>query len=214
MTIRTRVLAGLITAPLTAAYAEPGGDDESTTGRFRYADVQPAGVTTQPEEFSGGSAAYGSAGSRWWTVSAGVAHDFNGSTDTDLGFAYSYFLAKDVEFATEVAGWYFNQTGENAHGASLAMTFRWHFINTGPWTVYGDVGIGFLVASDVVPEGGTSFNLMPQGGVGFTRALTDSGLRLQMGVRWHHISNARIHGEANNPARDQPMLYAGIVFPF
>lgn len=157
---------------------------------------------------------FGAAETRWWTVGAGIAHDFNGSTDTDLNVAYTYFLAEGVEFGAEVAGWHFNQAGENTLGGSATMLLRWHFLISGPWTVYTDVGIGLLVAEDVVPEGGTSLDLMPRAGVGFTRALGDGGVRLQMGLRWHHISNARIHGEANNPARDQPMLYAGIMFPF
>jgi hypothetical protein len=70
------------------------------------------------------------------------------------------------------------------------------------------------VSTDDVPNDGTSFNFTPRLGVGFTRQLTDSGIRLEGGLRWAHISNARITGDADNPARDSAMLYVGLIFPF
>lgn len=157
---------------------------------------------------------FGDAGSRWWTIGTGVADNLIDSVDTNVHFAYTYFLAQDIEFTSELAGWHFNQPGENTFGVSAVMVFRWHFVNTGAWTVYADTGVGFLVATDSVPDKGTSFDLMPRAGVGFTRQLTENGARLQVGVRWHHASNARIFGDAKNPARDSAMLYAGIIFPF
>lgn len=157
---------------------------------------------------------FGAAGSRWWTIGTGIADNLNDAVDSNVHFAYTYFLAPNIEFTAEFAGWYFNQPGDNPVGASAVMVFRWHFINTGAWTVYADTGVGFLAATDNVPEAGTSFDLMPRFGVGFTRQLTESGTRLQMGVRWHHASNARIFGDASNPARDSAMVYAGIMFPF
>jgi len=47
-----------------------------------------------------------------------------------------------------------------------------------------------------------------------TRRITDGGVRLQAGVRWAHISNARIKGDDDNPSRDSAMLYVALVFPF
>jgi hypothetical protein len=49
-----------------------------------------------------------------------------------------------------------------------------------------------------------------------TYALTEDlgGPRLQLGVRWHHISNGRSNGDSDNPSRDGLMLYTGVVFPF
>lgn len=196
-----------------AAGAEKPGDD-GPAACFRYADARPTAAQPGADAVPPAPPRFGEAGSRWWTVGGGIGHDFNGSTDTDLNLTYSYFLAKDVEFAAELGAWHFNQSGENSVGGSLAMVARWHFINTGPWTVYTDVGIGVLATGDAVPDGGTSFDLMPRAGVGCTRELGEGGTRLQVGLRWHHVSNARIHGDQNNPARDQPMVYAGIVFPF
>lgn len=221
MKARAPVLFASLCAILAPTAPALGGDDDAALPfRFRFADGQPAEgqppADNQPPPPPDKPRPYGAAETRWWTVGGGVAHDFNGSTDSELLFSYSYFLAEDVEFGAEAGGWYFNQTGDNTVGGSLSMLFRWHFVNSGPWTVYADLGIGFLIAGDVVPEGGTSFDLLPRAGVGFTRALTESneGSRLQVGLRWHHVSNARIFGESNNPARDQPMLYVGFIFPF
>jgi hypothetical protein len=157
---------------------------------------------------------FGDEGSQWWTIGGGAAYDFTASTDTNIRFAYSYFLIKDVEFSLELNGWYFNQPGDNAFGINPAINFRWHFIDKDPWTLYADVGIGVLAATDNVPAGGTSFDFTPKAGMGFTRRLGDSDARLQVGVRWHHVSNGRIFGTESNPARDGLMLYTGIQWPF
>ena len=171
---------------------------------------EPADVETRPRAV----AEYASAESKWWTLGTGVAYDFDGSTDVPLRGAFSYFLGDGIELSAEVAGWYFAQEGDDAVGLSGSVIFRWHFVRRDPWTVYLDTGIGLMGASDDVPAGGTSFNFMPQAGAGFTRRLNDDGLRLQAGLRWHHISNARVTGDDDNPDRDAPMVYVGLIFPF
>jgi Lipid A 3-O-deacylase (PagL) len=160
-------------------------------------------------------ARFGEMGSRWWTIGGGVAYDFHSAWDFNvLRVGFSQFLVDDVEFQVELNAWYFDQSGKDAVGINPAMLFRWHFIDTGKWTVYGDIGIGVLFASSPVPSGGTQFDLMPKIGMGVTYQITDSGVRLQAGVRWHHVSNARIEGDERNPARDAAMIYGAVVFPF
>jgi hypothetical protein len=158
---------------------------------------------------------YGKDGSKWWTVGAGVAYNFNDATDINLPrVAFSLFLAEDVEWSVELNAWHFSQRGDDATGFNPAMVFRWHFVDTGAWTTYADVGIGVLWADKEVPDGGSKFDFTPRAGVGITRRLGESNARLQLGLRWHHISNARIYGESRNPSRDAPMIYGAIVFPF
>lgn len=157
---------------------------------------------------------FGREGTRWLTVGTGAATNFDDAIDSNLHVAYSLFLIDRVEWAVELGGWHFNQTGNNALGLNLSTVFRWHFYCTEDWSVYADTGIGVLVVTDNVPQDGTGFDLTPRAGVGFTRRLTDGGVRLQAGLRWHHISNARVTGETRNPSRDGVMLYVGVVFPF
>lgn len=166
----------------------------------------PAATRVTPE--------YASAESLWWTLGTGVAYDFDGSTDLPLRGAISYFLGDGIELSGEVAGWYFAQEGDDAAGLSGSVIFRWHFYRKDPWTVYVDTGIGLMGATDDVPADGTSFNFMPQAGAGITRRLNEDGMRLQAGLRWHHISNARVTGDDDNPDRDAPMVYVGLIFPF
>jgi hypothetical protein len=159
--------------------------------------------------------AFGDAHSRWWTAGVGVANNLQDATDLNVRGAYSYFLVKDVEFSAELNAWYFHQEGPDAVGINPAMVFRWHFYDDGKWTLFGDMGIGLLAATDEVPKGGTAFDFTPRLGGGFTREIDpDTGTRLQVGLRWHHISNARISGASNNPSRDGIMLYGGLQFPF
>lgn len=156
---------------------------------------------------------FGKSGSKWWTIGGGVANNFSDATDVNVFGSYSYFLAQDVEVAGELGAWYY-ALGEDAFGLNASMVFRWHFVNTQKWTVYGDLGIGGLVTTDDVPGDGTSLNFTPRAGAGFTRRLGDSNTRLQVGVRWAHISNGRTSGDDDNPSRDSIMLYGGFVFPF
>lgn len=195
----------------------------------RTLSLAPAGLSYAPEVLLPGAAGgaadamlnldgakvaprFGQAKSKWWTVGAGVAYDFTNATDLNLFGSFSYFLDDDVEFVAELGGWYY--THDKEAGLNGSMIFRWHFYNDEKWTVFVDAGIGLLGTTDDVPARGTSFNFTPRVGVGFTRKLSDDGTRLLAGVRWAHISNARINGSDENPARDSADLFVGVIFPF
>ncbi len=168
-------------------------------------DLKPVGVK------------FGDAESMWFTLGGGAA---NNGQDTDFNIfgSLGYFIAQDVEFFGELGAWQYNQPGKDATGLNLSMVIRWHFLDTGKWTMYGDIGIGVMVSTDPVPvrDGavGTDFNFTPRLGGGVTRQISDDGTRLELGLRWAHVSNGRISGNDNNPGRDSLMLYGGIIFPF
>jgi hypothetical protein len=200
------------------AAAEPG-IAPNVEGTTRTAASASSASSERPVGFT-------VAGSRWWTIGAGVANNFSSATDVNIHGSFSQFLADDFEFLIEAAAWYFNQPGTDTGGLSGSMVFRWHFWQSDNkrWTTFADAGIGLLGAFDNVPDGGSSFDFLPRAGAGFTYALdpaTDTGdglesrgSRLVVGVRWHHISNARINSDTRNPARDGIMVYAGLEFPF
>lgn len=175
-------------------------------------------LTRQPES-STPPPRYGTQGQTRLTIGTGVAFDLESedgddATDFNLNIAWSRFLVDDFEMRLELGGWYFDQDPDAAWGINPNFVLRWHLINRDAWTLYADAGIGVVFSSDDVPSGGTSSNFMPRAGVGWTHKLGDAGNRLELGVRWHHISNARITGDSNNPDRDGVMVYAGISFPF
>ncbi len=187
--------AGLVLAPPGPSFASLPGDDEASWFTTR-ADLP-----------------FGAEDGRWWSVGGGITHNFDGATDANFTWSYTYFIAENVEFTGELGLWHYNQPGDNALAINPCMVFRYHWYNDQAWTLYVDAGIGLLFATDNVPDSGTSFNFTPRFGVGLTRRLFDD-VRLQVGVRWSHVSNARIIGDGDNPARDGPMLYAAVVFPF
>lgn len=216
--VRT-LLAGLLVCVCSAGAAADDLFDRSELRPLEVRPIEPlAGFDVrEPETASGasaGPAAFGEKGSRWWTFGVGVADNFSDATDYNVRVAWSQFLVQGIEFSVEANGWYSDQPGDDAIGINPAFVFRWHFYEVERWTLFADVGIGLLFTTDDAPPGGTSFNFTPRIGIGTTYRLDDDGTRLQLGLRWHHISNARLSGDSENPARDGALLYAGVMIPF
>jgi hypothetical protein len=182
---------------------------------LRAVHLQPAS-TEELADAPAPPGRFGAAGSEYLIIGTGLAHNFIDAWDFNLHGAYSQFLIDDVELSFEVHAWYFDQDGDDALGINPSIVFRWHLIHLPdrPWTIFTDVGIGLLLATDNVPAGGTWLDFTPRVGLGYTHQIADDGTRLQIGGRWHHISNARITGDRQNPARDGLMLYGGVMFPF
>ncbi len=160
---------------------------------------------------------FGLKGQTRLTIGTGVAFDLESdddSTDFNVNVAWSRFLVDDIEMRLELGTWYFDQESDAAWGLNPNFVLRWHLISKELWSFYADAGMGLLFSSDDVPSEGTSFNFTPRAGVGFTRKIGAHGQRAELGVRWHHISNARITSDSDNPDRDGVMVYAGFSFPF
>lgn len=176
-----------------------------TTGDLTLPTAQPA---AEP---------FGLKGRTRLTIGTGIAfglEDDDDSTDFNINVAWSRFLVDDFEMRLELGAWYFDQEPDSAWGVNPNLVLRWHLISKELWSFYADAGIGLLFSTDDVPSGGTSANFTPRAGVGFTHRIGARGQRAELGVRWHHISNARITGDSNNPDRDGVMVYAGLSFPF
>lgn len=186
---------------------------DAAPGPASNANTTPAAIPERLKQF-------GDPG--FWTINfgGGYANDFESSSDA-VGFVgVSTFIATGLEFTVEAGGWYFHQDGADTGGASGSFAFRYHFFpgdeteHSRDWSLFLEAGIGLLGAFNEVPSGGTNFNFLPRLGGGGTVRLDDAGTRLLVGVRWHHISNARISGDSDNPSRDGAMIYAAIMLPF
>lgn len=197
--------------------------DEDRIVEEAIAEFKSSSSVAEPDGAAGGAERipFGRCGAEYLTFGAGVAHNFSKDMDYNLHVTWSRFVADELEFAVEAGAWYFAQAGDDTVGLNGSLLFRWHFWHpevpkTEPWdwTVYADLGIGLMGAFDNVPATGTGFAFTPRAGVGFTKQLDDAGTRLQVGLRWHHISNGRIEGDVRNPSRDSIMVYAGIMIPF
>ena len=188
---------------------------------LRFSATEALALTLQyeaPEELAT-QATFGSDEDVWLTLGAGWAKMFHKDDNYTEGFvSVSWFLSPDFEVALESGVWYFAQEGADGLGVSALLDFRWHFTgDESParrWTMFAELGVGIVAVDDDVPQSGGDFNFLPRAGVGFTHALGDSRNRLLTGVRWQHLSNARLEGGDNNPGRDGVMFYAGVMIPF
>lgn len=212
------------------AHAQPARQPESAAASTHNAAPavtsqapQPAPLPTTslnpeqsaPDLIAGAAPApFGAAGTRWITFGPGAAMDGRGATDLSGFVQATWFIVQDVEFGGELAAWHFDQEGEDAAGASIAALIRWHFVNEERLSLFVDGGIGLLGSSDDVPAGGTDLNFLPRAGFGATYRPWDGDMRVMLGLRWHHISNARSSGAEDNPSRDGAMLYLGLSVPF
>ena len=215
-----------------AAGAASGGDDDwGLTGggldlSGLYQPVEPPPLEPAPAEPAPGlgaagraddGPAFGEIGHTRYSfhLGLGVGLEQEDSTDPNFTASVSRFLAPDLEVVGEVGAWYFFQDGDDAFGVSASFAFRYHVVERETWSVFFEAGIGPLVSTDLVPDMGTGFNFMPRAGLGATWALGDgSGARAVAGLRWHHISNARISGDQDNPDRDGVYAWVGLSFPF
>ncbi len=155
---------------------------------------------------------FGIAGTARFAAGIRGAQDFEENTDISLFVQQTWFVVDDVEIGAELAGWWIFQD-DDTWGASSSLVVRYHFYQQPYWSVFAEGGIGLFIASDNVPDEGTSFGFMPRVGVGTSVRIDDRDTRLMVGLHWHHISNARVNGEARNPARDAVGLYAAVTVP-
>lgn len=183
-------------APAAGAPSAPA--DQASTSQ----DLAPAAAP-----------AFGEAGSWSWSV-VGAAAFTSGDQDYGARLTFGTFLADNFELTFGVAGWYHRQEGDDAGSGNPLFGFRYHFSPPKTFDPYIEVGIGLLFSSDDVPEDGTSINFTPRAGAGVLIRLGESQTRLDLGIGWHHISNASTEGSDDNPSRDSVAIYAGVVVPF
>ncbi len=211
--------AFLLTAPSIAGSAL---DEVNSTLRLN-ADETRAAIAAQDTESESAPEVrvyqpYGMPGQWWIGLGGGLGPgqtDGEFALDGRLTLTTSLFIAEDFEFLMDWSLWGFSQPGSDTIGASWSFLFRLHFPlnDERRTTLFLDGGVGLLVAADEVPDGGTNLDFLPQLGVGASHQLGDGPARIVGGVRWHHISNARIDGEDNNPSRDGVMFYLSYTFP-
>ncbi len=154
---------------------------------------------------------FGAEGSCRWQLLGGYANDFDAAQQAQFGASVSWFAIDDLSIDLQIDGDYFSQPGGNAWGLGGSLLFRWHFYSTQTWSLYADAGSGILGTTEPTPEGGTSFNFTPQAGGGFSIEIAHD-VRLMVGTRWYHISNANTG--ATNPGRNSLLGYVMISFPF
>lgn len=90
---------------------------------------------------------------------------------------------------------------------------RWHVLAGRDWSAYVESSVATVLHEHPLTANSLHFNFDVEGGVGATRRVTDT-VHLMGGLRWHHLSNARVRGESRNLGYDAPMLYGGLMRRF
>jgi lipid A 3-O-deacylase len=158
--------------------------------------------------------AYAERGSTYWSLTGESAFS-DDAVDAGARIAVHHFLADDFEIRASLGVWgNFQDRADDATSLNPSIDFRYHFLSTPDYTVYAQFGLGLLLSTEEVPPGGTSFNFTPRAGVGATFPISDDGARLDLGLSWHHISNASTSGTDDNPSRDGLAVYLGVIVPF
>ncbi len=182
-----------------------GGADARLSFEFDPTDVSLAAVSNG-DPFAKGSWV-------WQTYGAGSFGDNEGDLYSGY-FGVGYYFKDDLSVSLDgLVMWADADKGDDVVGGGLDLIFRWHFYHHGKWSIFGDVGGGVVWFDDEFPPGGTSFNFTVHAGVGATYQF-ENEMMLLMGVRWFHLSNARIKGRDRNIGYDGLSLYLGVMKPF
>jgi opacity protein-like surface antigen len=201
-----RLAIGLMLFVCCAAHADPA--------TFTFDPVVNAGVQiapAAPADAPRAKPAFGSKDTWRWQVLLGGMTDFESAEQVEFGISASYFIIDNLSVDFQVEGDYIAQPVANAWGGGGTILFRWHFLAYQTWSLYADAGSGVIATTVNTPSGGTSFNFTPQAGGGVSFDVAED-LRLMVGARWYHISNANT-GETN-PGRNSLMGYVMLSIPF
>jgi hypothetical protein len=169
-----------------------------------FADEHPPSITLFPEgtwdvEVSGGYA------------SEVYPNDRQEITTATLGVGY--YVKDNFAVSLQVPGYWVKQIDDHANAIGFNLSLRYHFYQTGRFSVFADIIGGLSEASREVPPGGTHFNFTLQIGPGVSYQLVDH-LHLIGGARLFHLSNAATQGIGRNPDLNAIEGYAGVMFTF
>jgi hypothetical protein len=158
-------------------------------------------------------ARFGTAGTWRINVMGGAGLALSGDDELARGtIGFSRFIIDDLAWELEFGGLFFRQEdGHDAFAGNASLLIRYHVLSDVNWSAFLEAGAGLLAATAEVPPGGTNLNFTPQAGGGVSIELQDD-VRLLVGIRWHHVSNASL--SSGNPGLDSWLAYAGLSVPF
>lgn len=149
-----------------------------------------------------------------------VIATYGSSRDGDIGrvhlsqLALGYYVADGLAAQVGVNLAYADPDEQpNGVQGGPEVGMRWHFLTRRDWSAYLDGSAAAVWHEHPLTANSLRFNFDLQGGVGATRSLTDD-TSLMGGLRWHHLSNARVRGRSRNLGYDAPLLYGGLMHRF
>ena len=124
-----------------------------------------------------------------------------------------YYYANACSLNLELTTCFIHESGPLTYGYGANLILRQHLIRRENWSLFADVGPGFLEAGQRVPPAGTSFNLTFRTGMGITHRMTEH-MSLIGGGRYYHLSNAEMAGRERNPSLNGIEAYFGLLWNF
>jgi hypothetical protein len=152
-------------------------------------------------------------GGNWTLASYGAySHSFTGER-ASIGsgtIGIGYYPWNDFSLNAELGYYRNDQKGPDANIAAADLLIRHHILDRGRFSVFLDAGASISCADQRTPYYGTYFNFMEEAGLGATFQLKDN-LHLLGGVRYFHLSNARLNGPLHNPSINASQFYLGVM---
>lgn len=125
-----------------------------------------------------------------------------------------YYVFDNLSLSLEANGYRVTQSpAHNAWMYGLSGALRHHVLQFDRSTLFIDASFGPVEATGRVPGGGTYFNFVTRTGLGATFQLREH-LHLLGGVRYFHLSNARIEGSQRNPSINGIEGFLGLMWTF
>lgn len=170
-----------------------------------------AANTAWAEDFDKGDWKLQLTGSYIHSDNAGFSRNQADVGQAAVGVGY-YFL-DNLGIYADLTGYGVSQDEPdiNTWGGGFNLLLRWHFLRGKNWSIYADGGAGVVQFDEAFPDGGTHFNFNERIGLGGSLKL-DTNIHLIGGVRYMHLSNARISGRNENPGMDSVEVYTGLMF--
>ena len=156
-----------------------------------------------------------------WTLDLYASYSASlakGESVTTGAAGVSYYFAERHALRAEVVGHFLDNDGDSpdaddAWAPGLNIGLRWHFLERDRLTLFIEGIAGLFYGAHNFPQGGTHFNFNEQFGLGATYRIDDN-VHFLGGVRYMHISNARIRGEDENPSFDGLGGFVGLLFSY
>lgn len=146
-------------------------------------------------------------GSRYWSVAEGVSYDKGYGPIVSTHLHGGYFVVNNI--AVEYGAMVGYVEAERTEGGVLGgaqLGLRWHWLRRGRWSTFLDGFTSAVFQQHPISQDSIRFNFDVEAGGGGSYRLTETAMALA-GFRWHHLSNAGIHGKKRNLGYDGPMLY-------
>jgi len=200
---RLCLLALLLFVSVATAYAQEPGTPSPAT---------PAPATTPAATPPASTAAFPK-GTEYFTLAAGFQNERNGANEylASVITGFGRYFWDNAGFELQVVGYHGHDGDDNTVGLGGNALARYHFLNFGRASIYGDVLGGVFLMSDNFPSGGTGFNFTYGGGPGLSWRLRD-GLYLDGGLRFQHVSNGFVEGRDRNPIFNSFGGYVGLTW--